>query len=154
MKISHTIGGRLIVCFLASAILLTLGCTPDQNVDSQGRVMIDSDGHINLGHNIPCNFRYAVFDGHEYTILDGFRRAGIAHSPKCPCRVAGHRMEESILEALKRYPLSKYEHRPYLVEEGHTVANTPSLYLPTETGGKTIVTYPVVVPRTYPTTEQ
>lgn len=45
--------------------------------------------HQEVDENVD-QFRYATFDGHEYVIYQrGFgpgKMAGIAHSPKCPCR--------------------------------------------------------------------
>ncbi len=68
---------------------LQAGCHigPDKpEVDDNGRkvyplgeAVYDTDTHADL------TFEYIMVDGHEYLAARGFRRYGLAHSPKCPC---------------------------------------------------------------------
>ena len=69
-----------------------MGCDASPR-DSYGRVIAEKDNtETNIFkvvlHGGSCDtttFQYVLVDEHEYLVMTAGNRAGITHSPKCPC---------------------------------------------------------------------
>lgn len=81
---------KLLIILSTAASLLLTGCDKDNPVDGEGRLVAVSKADTVSSLTIPnaasnLELRYIIFDGHEYVVMTGYRKAGITHSPRCKC---------------------------------------------------------------------
>ena len=72
-----------LLCFL-------VGCFKSSPVDESGRHLAERKGTNEFNVILypgqgEWTFHYIMVDGHEYIVMTGCHRSGLAHSPKCQC---------------------------------------------------------------------
>ena len=70
--------------------ILLIGCS-ESPVDESGRHLAERSGTNEFNVVLypgagEWTFHYIMVDGHEYIVMTGCHRSGLAHSPKCPCQ--------------------------------------------------------------------